>query len=64
MAGSVDCDDLDVLRLDGGSEGQAADAAEAVNADFNHLHILQLNNLQKKNICKSPVIWLAALFSV
>ncbi len=36
MAGSVDGDDLDVVRLDGGAEGQRTDAAEAIDTDFDH----------------------------
>ncbi len=36
MAGSVDGDDLDVVRLDSGAEGQGADAAKAVDANFDH----------------------------
>ena len=36
LAGSVDGDDLDVIRLDGGSESQGADTAEAIDANFDH----------------------------
>ena len=36
MAGGVDGDDLDVVRLDGGAESEGTDAAEAVDADFDH----------------------------
>ena len=36
MAGSADGDDLDVVRLDGGAESQRTDAAEAIDADFDH----------------------------
>ena len=41
MAGGVDGDDLDVVRLDGSSERQRADAAKTVDADFDHIDILQ-----------------------
>ena len=41
MTRSVDRDDLDVVRLDGGAESEGTDAAEAVDADFDHEHILQ-----------------------
>ena len=34
MAGGVDGDDLDVVGLDGGAEGQRADAAETIDANF------------------------------
>ncbi len=47
MAGGADGDDLDVVRLDGGAESEGADAAEAVDTDFDHEHILQNKNLQK-----------------
>ena len=36
MAGSADGDDLDVVRLDGSAESQGTDAAEAIDADFDH----------------------------
>ena len=34
MAGSIDRDDFDIVGLDGGAEGQGADAAEAIDANF------------------------------
>ena len=42
MAGSADGDDLDVVRLDGSAESQGADTAETIDADFNHVYILQI----------------------
>jgi hypothetical protein len=41
MAGGVDGDDLDVVRFDGGSESEGADTAEAIDANFDHVFILQ-----------------------
>ena len=41
MAGGVDRDDFDIVGLDGGAESQGADAAEAVDANFDHVCILQ-----------------------
>ena len=40
MTGSVDCNDLDVVRLDSCSESQRADAAETIDANFDHISIL------------------------
>ena len=40
MAGSVDSDDLDVVRLDGGSECQRTDTAKTIDANFDHFDIL------------------------
>ena len=37
IAGGVDGDDLDVVRLDSSAESQGADAAEAIDADFDHV---------------------------
>ena len=36
MAGSVDSNDFDIVRLDGGSESQGTDTAEAIDANFDH----------------------------
>ena len=36
MAGSVDGDDLDVIRLDGSAESERTDAAETIDTDFDH----------------------------
>ena len=36
MTGSVDCNDFDVVRLDGCAESQRTDAAETIDTDFNH----------------------------
>ena len=40
MAGSVDGDDFDVIRLDGCSESERADAAETIDTNFDHCNIL------------------------
>ncbi len=47
MAGSVDGDDLDVVRLDGSAESQGTDAAETIDADFDHETYPPIKNLQK-----------------
>ena len=36
MAGSIDGNDLNVVRLDSCAECEGTDAAETVNADSNH----------------------------
>ncbi len=41
MAGSVDGDNLDVVRLDRGAEREGADAAETIDTNFDHVFILQ-----------------------
>jgi hypothetical protein len=43
MAGSVDGNDFDIVGLDGSSESQGVDAAETIDANFDHVYILQFN---------------------
>jgi hypothetical protein len=38
MTGSADRNDLDVIGLDSGAESQGADAAETIDANFNHVY--------------------------
>jgi hypothetical protein len=42
MTRSADGDDLDVVGLDGSAESEGTDAAETIDANFNHVFILQL----------------------
>ena len=37
VTGSIDCDDLDVISLDGGAEGQRADTTETIDTNFDHI---------------------------
>jgi hypothetical protein len=38
MAGSVDRDDFDIVRLDRSTERERTDAAETIDANFNHVY--------------------------